>query len=524
MKLNLQILTGELSAITLVGKLNNDPGEFTLEYPALYGGTYARADTACVYVVDAAHMPPVSWAEQGISVICAGEPPRDWQGKRCSILYTLDAISLPELMNRLVRIFQKYDRVERELDEMIYLKMQPRKIAERVMPLINNPISLFSFTNRCIFQIIPPWDGQLTPAQKDYIERFSVEDNRFARFEDIQAYLESVEYAQSLTLDGVVLDRDESFMEFELLSQNFHYGGKLLATLYIDGVFHAIRPFDVSLCHILGKYLKRCLLYSDVYAYNHSPELEQTLRLLLSRKPVSEAQMEKPLSAIGWDIHGNYFCVLLKRVSVSAGTGNISHTAIDLSGFFPDNIYIIQDDTVIMIVKAEEHMNRREMVSKLLPQLRDHLVMAGVSLSFYDLRQVPDYYDQANAALTLGQRENPYFWYFYYDDYILPRIVEICCNQCDPAVLLPEGLVSLIRYDQEKGTAYTELLRLYLRCGRSISDTIAKAFIHRSTFTYQMKKIEQITSMDLNDYQVRLALLLAFELMDRKKTSPELTQ
>ncbi len=75
-----------------------------------------------------------------------------------------------------------------------------------------------------------------------------------------------------------------------------------------------------------------------------------------------------------------------------------------------------------------------------------------------------------------------------------------------PEALIPEGLQHLIEHDKRKGTAYVQLLRYYLDNERSIVKTIRTAYISRSTFIYQIQKIQEIMQIDLNVPDNRLLL------------------
>lgn len=93
-------------------------------------------------------------------------------------------------------------------------------------------------------------------------------------------------------------------------------------------------------------------------------------------------------------------------------------------------------------------------------------------------------------------------------------MVHKCTENTIAEVLIPEGLKSLMEYDQQRNHNYTQTLRLYLRNDRNIAKTIREAYMHRSTFLYQIKRIQEILKMDLDDPEVRLLLLMAFHILD----------
>lgn len=74
-------------------------------------------------------------------------------------------------------------------------------------------------------------------------------------------------------------------------------------------------------------------------------------------------------------------------------------------------------------------------------------------------------------------------------------------------------LAPLLTYDQNNGTNYTSLLKLYLQENCSIKSVAAKTFAHRNTINYRIKKIREILSLDLETNDDRFKLTLAFYIL-----------
>lgn len=54
-------------------------------------------------------------------------------------------------------------------------------------------------------------------------------------------------------------------------------------------------------------------------------------------------------------------------------------------------------------------------------------------------------------------------------------------------------------------------LLVYLRHERNVVETAQVLVVHRNTLNYRVRKIEEITGMDLNDADIRLRILLTAE-------------
>ena len=57
---------------------------------------------------------------------------------------------------------------------------------------------------------------------------------------------------------------------------------------------------------------------------------------------------------------------------------------------------------------------------------------------------------------------------------------------------------------------------MYLLCERDIPKTSQALIIHRTTLLYRLKKMETLVTLDLDDPDQRLYLLLSLWIMDRQ--------
>lgn len=80
--------------------------------------------------------------------------------------------------------------------------------------------------------------------------------------------------------------------------------------------------------------------------------------------------------------------------------------------------------------------------------------------------------------------------------------------------MLNEALGPLIRYDQKNHTDHMRILRLYIENNFSVQQVSAKAFLHRNTVNYRIRRIKEILNTDLESMEERLRFLLAFYIHD----------
>ena len=74
------------------------------------------------------------------------------------------------------------------------------------------------------------------------------------------------------------------------------------------------------------------------------------------------------------------------------------------------------------------------------------------------------------------------------------------------------GLKLLREYDAQNRTELYETFYQFLRWERSYARTSREMYLHRNTLLYRVKRIQELTGLDLEDPQLRLHLLISFAL------------
>ena len=70
-------------------------------------------------------------------------------------------------------------------------------------------------------------------------------------------------------------------------------------------------------------------------------------------------------------------------------------------------------------------------------------------------------------------------------------------------------------YEQNKkyGTEYLETLKVYLATQCDVQDSADLLHIHRNSFCYRLRKIEELLGMELKDNKVLEELMFAFKCL-----------
>lgn len=134
---------------------------------------------------------------------------------------------------------------------------------------------------------------------------------------------------------------------------------------------------------------------------------------------------------------------------------------------------------------------------------------AGISEEGKGLIHLSALYAQAAAALLHGSAEGKHI--VRYRDIGQDKL--ICAANLMALQSFVEGTLGAIRkYDEKNGTDLLRLLRCYLENNASVAAASQKLGVHRNTVNYQIGKIKQTFSLELNETE-KAELTLAFRIL-----------
>lgn len=519
MNLNLHIIRDELSDIPFHGTIHTTPWDFPLTHVMFCDGSILPEDTGILYVCDTSHLPDFSYMNKSFFILCSGKPDDIWLHSQCSFLYTEAAVTATQLLNRILLIFRTYQLWEQQMEEILASEQPIRVLGKTAIPFLNNPLFLQGSRFQCLFQIIPipPKGEPLTNNQKKYLDLYTIADNDFMPSDEFNEYFAKKEYQYTtFEKNPVLMDLDDG-SNFQMIYLNLFLNNTPIAFVCLDNVFRPFQDKDYAILVILGEFLKKYLMKTEIYTLSRSRGIDQLLRDLLNRKTIPQVHIKKLLALLNWELNDTYFCIILKPIASSQHEDALSSIALRISSHFTNSVYIIHEQSIFFIFNiSHTKQTQRELFTASLPLFRDYMLLGGCSTEFYNFQEFPDYCIQAQNTLEIGQQLNPSFWFFFYDDYLMPYLLKGCQNKTAAALLIPNYLKKLLAYDTKKNTSYIELLDIYLSHDRNVTDTAAHAEIHRTTVLYRLKRIQEITSINLDDYQTRLATMISLQILKQQ--------
>lgn len=197
-----------------------------------------------------------------------------------------------------------------------------------------------------------------------------------------------------------------------------------------------------------------------------------------------------------------------------------NNTSKNLKTVIPGTHVTYHKAGMVAVIPLEKETHGTAEQSELLQVIKDFSVRehvrVGISYPFTDIESFVSRFDQAYAALEMGQKLKAEESVCLYQDYqVFVLLSEIKSSDelgryCHPA------LAALRQYDQTNNSKLYQTLCIYIEKGCNIKLASESLYIHRNSLVYRISRITEICGIDLTDINTLFLLRLSF-LIDRYK-------
>ena len=180
---------------------------------------------------------------------------------------------------------------------------------------------------------------------------------------------------------------------------------------------------------------------------------------------------------------------------------------------FPDSKTLMYNGEIIIILKFPKNktMSKKE-ENKARKICKDHLLFGGISNSFENILEIPEYYKQALRALELGVCVSEKPDLFFYENYYMQHLVNIFMQKESSQTFCHPKLKALMEYDLKHDNDLAYTLYMYILHERNSTAAAAAMSVHRNTMIYRLKKIDSIVSIQYEEVEERQYIILSYEL------------
>lgn len=177
-------------------------------------------------------------------------------------------------------------------------------------------------------------------------------------------------------------------------------------------------------------------------------------------------------------------------------------------------------------------------IQSIMPFLKQYDGMCGISEPFREFRQIRLAYIQATKVIEIGRQlyDNYETWngligapgleygqtnryVFRYEELFIYYLLSIG-RKSSPEVYANvsyfDKVRGLIENDEQNDTNNAQILYVYLVTERRAARTAELLHMHRNNIVYHIPRIEKMLNLDLNNFEVRQGILLAYRLIELK--------
>lgn len=345
-------------------------------------------------------------------------------------------------------------------------------------------------------------------------------DNQQLSQEMIKMLLKDSDY-QNAELEQGLFHYPSQESESNLLCYNINHAGEYSARVMMQLPSFQVSQGLEALYQVFVEYVEKVYLHNLNYfpAARQDDTLHRLFKKYLfhSRKRDYESDFRE-LSMYNWYRYDTYRIIVLQIFGAREYEQGASYLCMQLEQLYPYSCTYRTDREIIWIINITRDKAFQDNSSfgvQFPLMIRDFGCKAGISDDFKDYTALSNYRRQADIALEMGEKKDPYKWYFHFSDYTLEYMLSQMTSLFSADQLMHKGLKALAAYDKEHDTEFVPTLKCYLESGFNASEAAQKLFIHRTTFIRRMERIESLISLDLQDRDQLLHILLSLRMSER---------
>lgn len=269
-------------------------------------------------------------------------------------------------------------------------------------------------------------------------------------------------------------------------------------------------------CDAFSAYLQK----NEVINYSNDKICQTAFEDILSRKNTGREIVDEIMKMLKLQSKA-----ALCAVSIDLGTSygyteiSLAHLGSILEKEIGNSKAIAYDNRIFLLLTSKNNNYLFEKELQLLEEfLAGREIHAGISSFFNEFELIYEHYLQSLKALELGKKIDAGISIYLYDNYSICHFIEEFLTDVDYMEFCHPALLALIEYDRNNNSSLAQTLYIYLIYSRNVTDTANTLNIHRNTVIYQLKKICEITNIDLKNSNVILQLHISYKMLELEKS------
>lgn len=307
-------------------------------------------------------------------------------------------------------------------------------------------------------------------------------------------------------------------MKYPRLFSKIMAGGKNIATI---SVVEFTKPFDdgdLSALKLLCDAVAAELQKDQFLQYTRGLMYEDFFWNLLDGRLTDSKAIAERVKVLNLGIKRNIYVFVFDLEEYDQHQFSLTYMRDILEKMISGGHALIYSDKIVItasFTRARDIFKTE--LEKLGVFLERYGIRCGISRRCIEPAQLRFHYEQALDALRVGKHMDADRFIYPYGEYAIYHIAELCGQRGGAQKFGHPALAVLLAYDSEYGASFTHSLYAYIRHFKNITKTANALYVHRNTLVYHLRRIEEITEVNLSDYNVMQLFELSFRLLEYDK-------
>lgn len=303
---------------------------------------------------------------------------------------------------------------------------------------------------------------------------------------------------------------DESWIFCAIRIQNVMVG--YVAVALVDG--HKATDYELRITTALADICAVEMQKNDFFVTATGQKYETFLTDLLEGQ-FQDVNMIKTRMELLDRKFGKYFCIMILKSTDLLDSDLFNKRQIsNLRSSYPNSMSVVYKNTIVLFLNQEMPISLDEKFTAKLKEFAElNHMQVGISQPFIDILKMHTYYKQAMHTLELSEHTTQSSPLFFASE-LFPMFLFQNCEYTSLETSIHHHIRHLKDYDEEYNTEFILTLRAYLDNDRNATKAAEALHIHRSTFFYRIKKIEEILEISFTDSRLMFLYELSFKVWD----------
>lgn len=173
---------------------------------------------------------------------------------------------------------------------------------------------------------------------------------------------------------------------------------------------------------------------------------------------------------------------------------------------------VIYSDAIVCLLDSNI-VNEERFKDVIMKMLEFSGFVCGISDDIDSAIRFNSHYSKAVTAIILGETMKHNGPIYNYNEYYLFHMLSLVHDRSNLAGFCSSKFMSLIKYDKENKTAYSETLASYLACTQDSLLTAEAMHVHRNTIIYRIKRLEDTFKINFKDAQELFSIQLTIQIL-----------